>query len=217
MPCPQRAPNLSVSPISKYLQQQGIVKSDSNIARHEDVVQKDSTELDVHWSDMFNIDDAYIEYNDELLSLLEPFEAICDGHLGTVNITQHRIVLEPGAKPVFQPPYLAGPRQREFEKAEIQKMMEVDVIEPAVSEWAAPIVFAPKKDGSLRFCIDYRRLNAVTIRDSYPIPRMDECIDSLGDTQVFSTLDCNSGYWQLEVAPEDRHKTAFVSHHGLYQ
>ena len=67
----------------------------------------------------------------------------------------------------------------------MDKMLAIDVIEPATSEWAAPVVFAPKKDGLLRFCVDYRRLNAVTVRDSYPIPWMHECIDSLGDAQVF--------------------------------
>lgn len=140
-----------------------------------------------------------------------------DGHLGTVNITTHRIEIEPDSKSSLQRPYRAGPRQRELEKEEVHKMLAAGVIEPSISEWAAPVVFAPKKDGTLRFCIDYRRLNAVTIRDSYPIPRMDECIDSLGDAQVFSTLDCNSGYWQIEVETEDRPKTAFVTHHGVYQ
>ena len=96
-------------------------------------------------------------------------------------------------------------------------MLELGVIEPSTSEWAAPVVFASKKDGSLRFCVDYRRLNAVTVRDSYPIPRMDECIDSLGGAQVFSTLDCNSGYWQVDIPVTDREKTAFVTHHGLFQ
>eukprot|EP00171_Calliarthron_tuberculosum_P023710 IDg23710t1 len=73
---------------------------------------------------------------------------------------------------------------------------------------------APKKDGSLRFCIDYRRLNAVTKRDSYPLPRMDDCIDSLGTANIFTTLDANWGYWQLALRKEDQEKTAFCSHEG---
>jgi RNase H-like domain found in reverse transcriptase/Reverse transcriptase (RNA-dependent DNA polymerase) len=68
----------------------------------------------------------------------------------------------------------------------------------------------------MRFCIDYRRLNALTVRDSYPLPRMDECIDSLGDARIFSTLDCNSGYWQIPVEAADRAKTTFTSREGLY-
>ena len=96
-------------------------------------------------------------------------------------------------------------------------MLKQRFIELSTSEWAAPVVFAPKKDGSLRFCIDYRRLNTLTIRDSYPIPRMDECIDSLGDATVFSTLDANAGYWQIPLHENDKQKTAFTTHQGLYQ
>jgi len=78
-------------------------------------------------------------------------------------------------------------------------------------------VLVPKKDGTLRFCVDYRLLNVVTKKYSYPLARMDECIDSLGEATIFSTLDCNSGYWPVAIAPEDREKTAFVCHEGAYQ
>lgn len=77
-------------------------------------------------------------------------------------------------------------------------------------------MFAPKKDGTKRFCVDYRRLNALTVRDTYPIPRMDECIDSLGDAKVLTTLDCNAGYWQISLRREDWDKSTFVCHSGSY-
>ena len=70
-------------------------------------------------------------------------------------------------------------------------MLKAGVIEPAESEWASPVVLVPKSDGSLRFCVDYRRLNALTVRDSFPLPRMDKYVDSLGDANVFTTLDCD--------------------------
>jgi RNase H-like domain found in reverse transcriptase/Reverse transcriptase (RNA-dependent DNA polymerase) len=94
-------------------------------------------------------------------------------------------------------------------------MLKAEVIEPSTSEWAIPIVLVTKPDGSTRFCVDYRRLNAVTVRDLYPLPCMDECIDSLGEAKIFTTLDCNSGYWQIPARPEDREKTTFTSHEGL--
>jgi hypothetical protein len=72
-------------------------------------------------------------------------------------------------------------------------MLAQQVIEPATCEWASPIVLVPKADGALRCCVDYRRLNMITVPDTYPLLRMDECIDSLGDATVFTTLDCNSG------------------------
>ena len=95
-------------------------------------------------------------------------------------------------------------------------MLRAGVIEPAMPEWASPLVFVPKKDGNMQFCVDYWKLNAVTVRYSYPLPRMDECIESLGGATVFTTLDCNSGYWQVETAGEDREKTKFASHCGLH-
>jgi hypothetical protein len=94
-------------------------------------------------------------------------------------------------------------------------MLKAEVIEPATSEWASPIVLVVKPDGSTRFYVS-NRLNAITVRDSYPLTRMDECIDALGDAKIFTTLDCNSGYWQIPVRPEDREKTTLTSHEGLY-
>ena len=114
-------------------------------------------------------------------------------------------------------PYRQGLPAREKTIEIIQQMMEQDVIEPCTSEWASPVVFAPKKDGSTRFCVDYRRLNAVTKPDVYPLPRMDDCLDSLGDAMIFTTLDANSGYWQLPVAEEDRDKTTFTTFAGTFR
>jgi transposase InsO family protein len=153
----------------------------------------------------------------KILAVLARHRSMWDGRLGQVNTTHHRIELKPGSKPIHSHPYRAGPRAREAEAAEVQRMLKAGVIEQAHSEWASPVVLVPKPDGSMRFCVDYRRLNALTMKDSYPLPRMDECIDSLGDATIFSTLDCNSGYWQIPVHPEDRDKTTFTSHEGLYR
>ena len=138
----------------------------------------------------------------EIMAVLRKHSSMWDGNLGTISATEHRIELEEGTKPLRSIPYRQGPAMRTKVAEEIEKMLNAGVMEPATSEWASPVVLVPKKDGSLRFCVDYRRLNTKTLGDAYPLPRMDDCIDSLGDARMFSTLDCTSGYWQIPVAPE---------------
>ena len=150
-------------------------------------------------------------------NMLKRFAPMWSGKLGEINSTPHYIDLLPGSRPIASQPYRAGPKAREIEQREVDKMLQAGVIEPSNSAWASPVVIIPKPDGSLRFCVDYRRLNALTIRDSYPLPRMDECIDSLGEATVFTTLDANAGYWQMPLAHRDRAKSAFVCHSGLYE
>jgi len=99
----------------------------------------------------------------------------------------------------------------------VQRQQYLGDIEPSSSELDFPVVLVPKPDGTMRFCVDYRQFNEVTVRDVYPLPRMDDRIDFLGDAKVLSTLDCNSGYGQIPVADEDRDKTTFVCHKGAYR
>ncbi|GFW18442.1 hypothetical protein TNCV_1184701 [Trichonephila clavipes] len=96
-------------------------------------------------------------------------------------------------------------------------MKNNDVIKPSSSPCASPIVLVRKKDGSTRFCVDYRRLNDVTKKDSYPLPRIDDTLDTLAGNTWSSTLDLKSGYWQVELHPEDKEKTAFTTGQGLWQ
>ena len=148
---------------------------------------------------------------------LTPYTKLWSGHLGLIEKAKHRINLIPGAQPFRLPPYRSGPKAREIEQNEVARMLDEGVIEPSESEFASPVLLVPKPDGTKRFCVDYRRLNALTVKDSYPLQRMDECLDSLGNAEWFTTLDANSGYWQMAIPEEDRHKTAFVCHSGCYQ
>ena len=96
-------------------------------------------------------------------------------------------------------------------------MLEKGVIEQSTSPWASPIVLVQKKDGTIRFCVDYRKLNNVTCKDAYPLPRVDDTLDTLFGSQWFSTIDLVSGYWQVEIEEPDRPKTAFCATEGLFQ
>jgi len=154
---------------------------------------------------------------DDVQALLTKNAHMLDGTLGSIEATKHRIDLLPGAEPIRQQPYRAGHHARDIIRDEVNRMLEAGVIRPSTSEWASPVVVVPKKDGSPRFCVDYRRLNAVTRKDSYPIPRMEDCFDSLEDARIFSTLDCSAGYWQIPMAYADIAKTAFTCHMGIYE
>ena len=96
-------------------------------------------------------------------------------------------------------------------------MLDEGIIRPSTSPWASPIHLVPKKCGDLRFCVDYRKLNSVTIKDSYLLPLIQDIFDQLEGASVFSTLDLKRGYWQINVKESDIPKTAFVCHKGLYE
>lgn len=99
----------------------------------------------------------------------------------------------------------------------ILEMKEKGAIEESQSPWTSPIVLVKKKDGTLRFCMDYRKLNEATIKDSFPLPRIEDLFDHLSGNVWFSTLDLKSGYWQVKIRPEDKEKTAFPIGKGLWQ
>ena len=119
--------------------------------------------------------------------------------------------------PIKQRPRRLPPRQREAEREEVGKMLQAGVSEPLSSPWASPVVLVTKKDGSIRYCIDYRQLNSITSKDSYTLPHPQDCLESLREAKWFSTLDLQSGYWQIETDPKDHEKTAFCSMNGLFE
>ena len=120
------------------------------------------------------------------------------------------------ATPIKQPPRRVPHALRPVIDQQVQKMIESGVIQPSVSPWSSPVVLVRKKDGGFRFCVDYRRVNSVTVKDSFPLPRVDETLDVLSGAKIFSALDLASGYWQVPVEPADVPKTAFSTSRGLF-
>ena len=129
----------------------------------------------------------------------------------------HRIELEPGFPPPNRPPYRVSPKEQDTLKTQIQELVDLGFIQPSKSPYGAPVLFVPKKDGGLRMCIDYRALNKGTIKNAYPLPRIDELLDRLHGAKLFSKIDLRSGYHQIRVAEEDVPKTAFRTRYGHFE
>ena len=123
----------------------------------------------------------------------------------------------PGTAPISKAPYRMAPAELSELKCQLEELMEQGFIRPSMSPWGASVLFVKKKDGSLRLCIDYRMLNQATIKNKYPLPRIEDLFDQLRTARVFSKIDLKSGYHQLRVKEEDIPKTAFRSRYGHYE
>ena len=138
-------------------------------------------------------------------------------NIGCCIFVEHEIEIEEGLVPRREGARRMTPHKSEACRKEIERLMEYDMIEPSKSPWACGVVMAKKKGGQLRFCCDFRYLNAVTIKDAYPIPRIYESLSKLGDAKFFTTLDLGSAFWHVPIRKQDREKTGFECELGLYQ
>jgi hypothetical protein len=127
------------------------------------------------------------------------------------------IELQPGTAPISKRPYRMPPKELAELKNQLQELLDKGYIRSSSSPWGCPALFVKKKDGSLRLCVDYRPLNAVTIKNKYPLPRIDVLFDQLAGAKVFSKIDLRSGYHQIKIRPCDIPKTAFSTRYGLYE
>jgi hypothetical protein len=127
------------------------------------------------------------------------------------------IELLPGTAPIFKRAYRISRPESDELKKQIDELSEKGYIQPSTSPWAAPVLFVEKKDGTKRMCIDYRALNEVTIKNKYPLPRIEDLFDQLRGASVFSKIDLRSGYHQLRIQPSDIPKTTFITKYGLYE
>ena len=132
------------------------------------------------------------------------------------HVFQHDIITT-DAWPVRCSPRRLAPAGLKKEQTCVQEMLNEGPIEPSDSPWASPVGLVTKKDGTTRFCVDYRRFNALTTKDDYALPRIDDSLCLLGNQQWFSTMDLVSGYWQVAMSPEAKRKAAFVTNEELFQ
>ena len=148
-------------------------------------------------------------------TLLE-FPRLFSTKLGKTNILTHSIDTK-DHHPICNAPRRTNPAAMQEISQQLNKMLEQDVIQPSLSSWSSPIVLVKKKTGDWRVCIDYRRLNEVTVRDAHPLPRIDDTLDALQGNKYFTALDLHSGYWQVAMSDQDKQKTAFTCPQGLFQ
>ena len=127
------------------------------------------------------------------------------------------IKLEPGTGPISKAPYRMAPAELKELKVQLQELLDKGFIRPSVSPWGAPVLFVKKKDGSMRLCVDYRELNKRTVKNRYPLPRIEDLFDQLREATVFSKIDLRSGYHQIKIKNEDVPKTVFRTRYGHYE
>ena len=208
-----------VETVEKGKEQQGTIwETDEFSTCHIHTAEQNETK---NWMDLLEIGhtETPVEEKNRIIDLIKKYKTCFsqnENDVGRTGIIQHKIELT-GNKPKRCGVRPLNPAMREVLKKELEGLKEKDFIQPSYSPYASPLVMVKKKDGSIRFTCDFRKLNEVTQRDSYPLPRIIEVLDTLAGAKVFSTLDLRSGYHQIEMFPPDMQKTAFVTQFGLYE
>ncbi len=172
-------------------------------------------------SEIFQIDKLPLKDNEklELIKLLENhIQGISTSKddIGQTNIIEHEINVKDN-RPVRQGIRPLNPIQRKFVANEVDRLCKLGLVQPSKSPWSSPLVIVKKANGDFRMCVDYRKVNSLTVKDSYPIPRISDILDSLSGSQWFCTLDLRSGYYQVRMSEESRECTAFPTPNGHYE
>jgi len=165
------------------------------------------------------IGDINKSMKEELLKLLKRYQHIFDWDndtIGRTSLINHKIIIEENTLPISHRPYRISPLEAEHLQKELNKYCKLGVISPSNSPWAAPVILVKKKNGDYRMVIDYRKLNAKTKKDAYPLPRIDDLLDTLGKAKVFSALDMRSGFHQVPLHEDSKEFTAFTTKYGTY-
>ncbi|GJW90719.1 putative nucleotidyltransferase, ribonuclease H [Tanacetum coccineum] len=198
------------------------------IVCHEKVVEipvEDGRTLRVHGERTVGIAKALKSVKEDEpklgdISVVRDFEDVFPEDLSGLppqRQVEFRIDLVPGATPIAKSPYRLAPSEMQELSGQLQELQDKGFIRPSYSPWGAPVLFVKKKDGSLRMCIDYRELNKLTVKNRYPLPRIDDLFDQLQGSRYFSKIDLRSGYHQLRVHEDDIPKTAFRTRYGHFE
>ena len=155
----------------------------------------------------------------EVQKLLDKYSTVYQtpSSLPPNGIYDHAIHLTHGATPVNARPYRYSPLQKTKIERQVKEMLQAGTVIPSISPFASPVLLVKKEDDSWRFCVDYRRLNTITLKSKFPMLVIDKLLDELAGTQYFSKLDLRAGYHQIRVVEQDEHNTSFKTHSGLFQ
>ena len=162
-----------------------------------------------------NLTETEYSKAEQLLTTYADIFSTSPDDIGRTNLAHHHITTTT-QDPIHRRAYRTSPTMKAEIQEQVDDLLRRGIIEESFSPWSSPIVMVKKKDNTFRFCVDYRALNAVTVRDSHPIPRQDDSIDALSSSSFFSVMDLSSGYWQVPLNPDDKEKTAFTTGTGLY-
>ena len=191
------------------------------------VTERDDNKHDIepNWprtnSEVLKNFESMLEYlphdqRSDLVKLVQEYQIIFKDSPGRTNLLLHDVDVG-SSPPIKQHPYHLHPQKEKVVEEEVQYMLEHGLITPSNSPWSSPIVLVKKNDNQYRLCFDYRKLNTVTISDTYPIPRLDDCIDQVGNATFISNFDLLKGYWQVGLTERAQTVSAFVTKNGLYE
>ena len=152
----------------------------------------------------------------QLSDLIKSFPEIFKDVPGRTSLIEHDIELTE-SKPIKQYPYRVNMDKKEAIKKEVSYMLENDLIQPSFSDWSSPVVLVKKSNGQYRMCFDYRKVNSITVNDNFPIPRIDDCIDQVGNAKYITKFDMTKGYWQVPLSPRAQKVSSFVTSDGLFE
>ncbi|SAL95385.1 hypothetical protein, partial, partial [Absidia glauca] len=163
----------------------------AHMAIGEDVIQTEQQPLDINQMEKLQVGDVPSDIRESLLKLLSEFQDVFDWHndrMGRTTLLDHEIILKENTPPIRHRPYRMAPVEQEYLKKELDRLCDLGIIKPANTPFTAPIILVKKKNGDYRMVVDYRKLNAQTKVDAYPLPKIDDLIDELGNSRIFSAL-----------------------------